>query len=417
MEFDYETSGSVSPTLSSISLNTENVQTEFTVGATFTYSGLVVTAHYSDSTSATVTPTSVSTPDMSTTGDKTVTVTYLTASNTYTITVSSAAATSITATVSKTYYVGDTISSSDITVKDNLNNDVNSFTFENDGYQFTYADAASGGALTNKTFTNAVTGSNLTCSLTVQVQRKARVDSAIATDSVTYTDLPTEYQTSTTERTAASGIKFIAYNLANYSSKMQFKASGGYFQTTEAMSLTSLTINNRETNALTVYGSTNGTSFSTSITGTNDVYDLTGYSYVKVMKNGSGAAYCASLTITYEGGDSALNLANYIMYEDTTGQCTTKLDTAIGYLAGLSSTERTTFFTSNDYVISTARTRLEAWASSQGKTVNYSTGELTNKTNILFVINGEKVNTTLLVVIMIAGFSSAAIGFYFLEKK
>lgn len=416
VNYEYESSGSTEPTLTSISLDTSNVTTQFQVNSTFNYKGLVVTAHYSDSTSSTVTPTSVSTPDMSTTGNKTVTVIYLTASNTYQITVTAAAATSINATVSKTYYVGDTISSSDITVKDNLNNDVNSFTFANDGYQFTYADAASGGALTNKTFTNTVSASNLTCSLTVQVQRKARTDSASATDSVIYTDLPTSYQTSTTERTAASGIKFIAYNLANYSSKMQFKASGGYFQTTQAMTLTSLTINNRESNALTVYGSTDGTSFSQSITGTNDVYNLTGYNYVKVMKNGSGAAYCASLTIAYTISDTASNVANYIMYEDTNNQCVSKLPTALGYYKNLSSSEKTTFQTSSDYVISTARTRLEAWASSQGKSVDYSTGELNSKAIILNPFIGDNDSTSLIVIIAFSSVGSLAV-LLFIKKK
>ena len=81
--------------------------------------------------------------------------------------------TSITASVSKTFYVGETISSSDITVKGNTGATVSSFTFANDGYQFTYSDAASGGASTSKTFTNAISGADCTCSLTVQVQRKA----------------------------------------------------------------------------------------------------------------------------------------------------------------------------------------------------------------------------------------------------
>ena len=304
--------------------------------------------------------------------------------------------TSISATVSKTFYVGETITASDITVKDNKNAEVTGFTFES--YQFTYADAASGGELTNKTFANGVSYETLQCDLTVQVQRKARQDSGSAT--VTYTDLPTTYQATTTERTAASGIKFIAYNLANYSSKMQFQASTGYFQTTQAMTLESLTINNRESNTLTVYGSTDGSTFSQTITGTNDVYDLTGYSYVKVKRNSSGAAYCSSLTITYGGGDSALNLANYIMYEDTTGQCTTKLNTAIGYLAGLSSTERTTFSTSTDYVISTAKERLDAWALSQGKSIDYTNGSLTNRVNVLNMYNMDDDSTTLFVLIL-----------------
>ena len=50
--------------------------TVFYTDDTFDYSGLVVTAHFEDGTSTEVTPTSVSSPDMSTTGEKTVTVSY-----------------------------------------------------------------------------------------------------------------------------------------------------------------------------------------------------------------------------------------------------------------------------------------------------------------------------------------------------
>jgi len=77
--------------LSSISLDTSSVQKEFDVDDTFNYEGLVVTAHYSDSTSEKVTPTNVSTPDMTSAGEKTVTVSYteegVTKTAEYTITV------------------------------------------------------------------------------------------------------------------------------------------------------------------------------------------------------------------------------------------------------------------------------------------------------------------------------------------
>ena len=118
------------------------------------------------------------------------------------------------------------------------------------------------------------------------------------TFSITYTDLPSTYQTSDTVYTADSGIKFQAYNCAGgYSSKMQFKASSGYLQSTEDLELQSLTINDRESNTLTVYGSNTAGSFTVEITGNNDVYDLTGYSYFKVARTASGAGYCSSLTI------------------------------------------------------------------------------------------------------------------------
>ena len=85
--------------------------------------------------------------------------------------------TSISATVSKSYYVGEIISKSDITVKDSNNKTISqsNFAFANDGYQFTYSDAASGGSATSKTFTNAITYSTFTCNLTVSVSRKAYV--------------------------------------------------------------------------------------------------------------------------------------------------------------------------------------------------------------------------------------------------
>jgi len=78
-------------TLTSITLNTTNVKKTFTEGDEFTYAGLVVTANYDGCDSKTVTPTSVSTPDMSTAGNKTVTVSYteneITKQKTYEITV------------------------------------------------------------------------------------------------------------------------------------------------------------------------------------------------------------------------------------------------------------------------------------------------------------------------------------------
>ena len=63
-------------TLTGITLDTTSVQTTFTVGDTFNSSGLVVTAAYDDNSTKQVTPTSVSAPDMTTAGTKTITVSY-----------------------------------------------------------------------------------------------------------------------------------------------------------------------------------------------------------------------------------------------------------------------------------------------------------------------------------------------------
>lgn len=74
--------------LTGITLNTTNVKKAFTEGETFNYTGLVVTANYDGCDSKIVVPTSVSTPDMSTIGKQTVTVTYEGKTATYEITIS-----------------------------------------------------------------------------------------------------------------------------------------------------------------------------------------------------------------------------------------------------------------------------------------------------------------------------------------
>lgn len=423
-----ESAGSSEPTLSSIAVSTAPTKTSYTAGETFNPAGLVITRNYSNSTSDTYTYANHTsefsfTPSTSTaltTSNVSVTITYGGKSCSQSISVTAAAPTSITATVknSKTFYVGETITKDDITVTTNLSDDVtSSVTFPD--YQFVYADAPSGGALTNKQF--QITYGNLETTLTVQVQRKAYEEpSDSETLSVTYTDLPTAYQTSTTERTAASGVKFIAYNCANYSSKMQFRASSGYFQTTEAMELVSVTINNRESNTLTVSGSTNGSSFTT-ISGTNDVYSLSGYSYFKIARTSSGAAYCASLTIEVaSASETAENVANYIMYEDTVNQCTTKTDTAIEYFEAMSKSERTTFMTSSDYVISTARARFEAWLRNQGKSVSQSDGDYVVSKFVYKNLANEAIENsvaTILIVTLSLTFVGLSSAYFIFRKK
>ena len=62
--------------LESISVDASGAKTEFTVGETFTSEGIIVTANYSDFTHAVVTPTSISSPDMSSAGTKSVNISY-----------------------------------------------------------------------------------------------------------------------------------------------------------------------------------------------------------------------------------------------------------------------------------------------------------------------------------------------------
>ena len=410
-----ESSSSSTKTLESIAVS--NAKTEYTVGDTFVKP--TVTATYDDDSTAVVTNSALFEGyDMSREDIYTVDVSYtegeVTAYTEYDIIVMEAEISSITATVDKTFYVGETISKSDITVKDNLGNTITDFTFSS--YQYTYNDAASGGALTNKNFT--ITYGELSTTLTTKVQRKARVTPESGTKSITYSDLPTAYDTSESERTSSSGLKFIAYNCANYSSKMQFKAKGGYLELRDALPLQTVTINNRETNALTVYGSNTKGSFSTTITGTNDVYNLSGYTYFKIMKSGDGAAYCSSITIAYSGSDSAVNLANYIMFEDENNQCETKFGVAKGYFEGLTKAERSAFMTGTSYVVSTARERLIAWAKHLGKVITQSGDDyVINNARSNFLAFNNQTDSTIIIVVALSISMLSFAGFMLLRRK
>lgn len=443
--FTYKVPASSSTkTLSSISISTAPTKTTYTAGEYFDPTGLVITRTYSDSTSDTYTYAghtseftfSPTTSTALTTSHTSVTINYGGKSCNQSITVTQPAATSITASVNKTYYVGETISASDITVKDNNNNTVNSFTFANDGYQFTYADASSGGASTNKTFSNSITYGNLKCGLSVNVARKSYVaPSSPVSDVITASDLTA---TSTSYSNFSNVAKSSSARYAGQSAKnsagaiqMRSTSPSGLVSTASGGTISSVTITvNSGTNTINVYGkntaysgssdlyttSTQGTLVgSASSTGT--INFTTGYAYVGIRSSG-GAIYLTNITITYGSGETAKNVANYIMYADTNGQCISKLTTAVGYIYNMSSSEKTLFQNSDDYVISTARTRLNAWAANQGKVINYSSGTLSNASNVVGFGTSENNNAiTLVIIISMVGMSSIGICLYIRKKR
>lgn len=122
--------------LSSITLS-GNQKTEFIYDDTFTYSGLVVTAHYSDGSTATVTPASVTGYNSKTIGSQTITVSYteggVTKNATYTVTVyDGISAISLSGSYKTKYNVGEDFTSAGITVTGTVNG--SSETLDSDEY-------------------------------------------------------------------------------------------------------------------------------------------------------------------------------------------------------------------------------------------------------------------------------------------
>ena len=326
--------------------------------------------------------------------------------------------TSITATVNKTFYVGETISASDITVKDNNNKTVTGFTFANNGYQFTYSDAASGGASTSKTFTNSVSYDTLTCSLTVQVQRKAYAtpsESSLEHTGAEFSAAGIGNSYTTNQTATVDGVTFTV-NGYIYSSKLSLSSS----KTSAPGSLINTTPYSAGITNVTVSGASPDIQLSTDGSTWVDLSSATtssvNYLYLKIFyKNASQSSYVniTSIVVTLKGAESATNVANYIMYEDTTDQCKSKFDIAEGYFEGMSKSERTTFMTSDDYVIATARERFEAWARHEGKMINQSGDDYVISRNIIPGIVSSDNNKTIGIIIIVSLISISAIGGYF----
>ncbi len=93
---------------------------------------------------------------------------------------------------------------------------------------------------------------------------------------------------------------------------------------------------------------------------------------------------------------------------------------AIGYFNGLSVDERSTFMTSTDYVISTARERFNAWLAHEGKTIASSNDDyvIQNRSAFIKLIGDsqETSNTVLIIVVsVLVGLSIA--GYMFIRRK
>ena len=293
----YPTSISLSAESSSISIG---ATTQLTVGYTPSDTNVKnVTYSSSDTSIATVSNTGLVTGVAQ--GSATITATAETSSGTTTattsITVTPIAVTSVSlSSNSETIKVGKTVTLTPTISPSNATNKNVTWNSSDISIATVSSGTVTGVAAGTATITVTTVDGSKTATCTVVVQESSA--GGEETFSITYTDLPSAYSTTDTVYTAASGIKFQAYNCAGgYSSKMQFRASSGYLQNTESLELQSVTINDRESNTLTVYGSNTAGSFSTEIAGDNDVYDLTGYSYFKIARTASGAAYCSSITV------------------------------------------------------------------------------------------------------------------------
>lgn len=350
----------------------------------------------------------------------------------------------ITANVNKTYHPGDIITKDDVNVKDDLGNDITSFEFANNNYKFTYDDSIEGGDVTTKTFKNAVSYSSFVTDLVVNVSRVKYVEASSINDvmnrdwtgvtSSAYVDwVKTNSSGATYAGNSAggnknmqviqlrsdkspSGIVTTEYNGSSYLSGVTVKWNDN---TASGRKLDIYGSNSTYTGTTDLYSnSSSGTLLGSIIKGASTSLVIKGeYKYIGLCSN-SGAMNLDEIVITYGSNESALNIANYIMINDTSNQCKTKLGIAIEKLNSLSATEKDLFNSSSDYVISTARNRLEAWARSENKVLTYNEGiYAANVNNIDRYINNIDTNISLLVHLLVFSIGSVAFSTCLILRK
>lgn len=344
--------------------------------------------------------------------------------------------TSINATSSvTTYHPGETFDSSKVTVVGTytLNAQQYQYTlptedclFSPNNYMFTYDDSRTG----SKSI--SVNWEGVTTSISISVTRVDYINPSSVTDSLVVGD------------TTATGTSYVSFSGVSKSSgavyagnnakgnnviQLRDSSGSGIWTTSSGGKVKSITVDwYSSTSAgrtLNVYLSNNpysgvsGSVVGTIVKGTSTTFTVTGdYAYV-ALKSNSGAMWINNISIEYGTEQSATNVANYIMYEDTSNQCSTKFDIAKGYFTGMSQSERNTFMTSSDYVISTARERFEAWARHEGKTISQVNGDYvvsSQVNNLIHVFNESCTNVILIVVISIVGLSTLG-GFFFIKKR
>jgi len=428
--------------LSSISVSGQ--KTSYVVGDSFVKP--TVTATYSDSSSKDVTNSATfSNYDLNTEGNYTVNVSYkegtITKTTSYDITVAPQGQVVVEASVKndRTFYVGEYITNSDIDV---YVDDVKTTSFlfngsNNYSYQFTYEDAASGGAITNKLFENAISAGGGVCSLTAKVKRKEHGSSESVTDVMTANDLTatgTSY-TPFSNVSLTSSARYAGNSAKNTAGNIQLntkKSDSGIVSTTSGGNLTSVRIVvGSGSNTVQIYGK------NTAYSSASDLYDstkqgtqigscsststinITGeYAYVGI-RSASGALYLSSVEFTYGSEDTAENVANYIMFEDTIGQCNTKTTVAKGYFEQLSKEERTSFMESSEYVISKGRERLLAWLKNQGMEIESSNNDYVINSNSAFKPNtvNQENNSVIIMISISASISLILVGTLLIKRK
>ena len=435
MVVNYQTSSTPVNKLSSITLDTTNVQKTFAIGDTFSYTGLVVTANYTVDSAKTVTPTSVSTPVMTTLGNKTVTVSYtegnVTKQATYEITIVEGTLDSISVSGYTTSYGKNTTFSFDGTCTATLTN----------GYQFavtptsvTSPDMSTSG---NKTITVSYTYNGVTRETTYEI---------------TVTNYRTVMEASTYEGTItwpSSSTASISGNVTGLATSLSNKTvyesqsirlgtgnGGGTLTISASVAIKSVTISAKYYSSS--YSSSvlkvDGQSVNNLTSGYKD-YTVTlssaKTSFTILTENSNNRINIQTVTVYATGpevdiGQTAdcIGLESFIStymhmdYTDNLGYCKDSehhyYSTAKTAFNSLNEHQRALFTKNTAYSLEWAR--LSAWASINGDSLDSNNQLASNSINRISIIDNNNY-IPIVIVALVLGLTTSLVAIYHFKKK
>ena len=395
------------------------------VGGSLDTSKLTVTAYFTDDyyNPETVTTYTLSDFDNNVLGEKTITVTYIlgevTKTATFSFEVIEDTLVEINATCSKTYYVGETISASDFSVTATYSSgekNVENYTISPADYIFRYSDAPKESDYEG-TVEIAVSALGKTDVVEVHVVRKAYEAVANTTMSLTHSTFSSALEKYTKSDNTYTGTKTVS-NITYYfkgvylytqSSNKKYISFGkdntGEMYNTTPLSHDIVSIEVDDAN----YGSNTpvqiGKDKDHFVNYDANLLATGSYRYFRIHYTGmtlSDYTNIKEIKITLRGQNTVSNVSNFIMYRDENKQCETKLYEALVYLNNCSSSDIDLFFSSDDYIISTARERLEAWALNQGVQLVVNNGQVQFKQEYAFNFADNQFNLPMLLVISLS---------------
>lgn len=289
-----------------------------------------------------------------------------------TITYASTLGPSISATSNRAFEVGETVTADDLAVVDQNGTPVADYESPALGHRFTYDEVLPGGAITSLTF--PVSKGDLETEVTLKVSRPTYEVPAPETKTLTSADC-SSWPTSSS--TASSGTFSFAETTLTYeagyihNTYISFgKSSSGKIEnsTPFPQDLASIEVSYSSSSPQgTLLISKDGATY---VDYSEATLSEGGYRYFRLTYEGmtlSSYTNISSIAFAFVPTDSAENFARYVMFEDTEGQCVSKLDQAITLYESLPSAEKDRLATSSDYVLSCARARFEAWLAAAGQ--------------------------------------------------